>query len=81
MSNPVTPAARESQSLKTFTQAVVPVVIASAAVALVLVAMRGQAIGGDEIAVGAPEAPTPYSDMHARVQRAPGPPEEQPPTF
>jgi hypothetical protein len=41
--------------------------------------VRAETLEGGKEAAAAP--PTPYSAMHARVQQAPGEPEEQPPTF
>jgi len=80
MSVPVTPPAGESGSMNIFVRAAVPVVVASAAMALAAVAIRSNAIPVEGQAAP-PDSPTPYSEMHERVQQGPGDPEPLPPTF
>jgi hypothetical protein len=48
--------------------------------ALVLVAVRAEPLAAAAESGTGPAA-TPYSDMHAQVQQAPGEPEEPAPTF
>lgn len=81
MSVPATPQAGESGSLNIFVRAAVPVVVASAAMALAAVAIRTNALPGEGQAAPPPGSPTPYTEMHERVQQGPGDPQPLPPTF
>jgi hypothetical protein len=78
MSLPLTPTAEDDRTVTIVARAVIPMLVASAVTALVLVAVRAEPLAAADSA--SPE-PTPYSDMHARVARSPGEPEPQPPTF
>jgi hypothetical protein len=78
MSIPLVPDADDTPTMQLVTRAVVPVIVAAAVMALVLVAMRAQPAAGEER--DAKAAPTPYSEMHASIPR-PAEAEEQAPTF
>jgi hypothetical protein len=65
--------------VSSFAQAAVPVIIAVASVALVVVAIRSHAVTITEFTAG-PDEPTPYSAMESRIP-APQQPEEPPPSF
>ena len=78
MSIPLVPHADDQASLETLARAVVPVVVAVAVTALMLVAVRAQPVE-DRDAKAAP-ASTAYSEMHSSIPQ-PAEPEEQPPTF
>jgi hypothetical protein len=66
---------------RTFARAAIPVIIAAASVALVVVAIRSHAVTLSEISAG-PDQPTPYSAMESRIpQPAEGEEEPPPPTF
>ncbi len=69
----------DSGTLRAFVRVGIPVIIASASVALVLVAIGSHAVALDEISAG-PDEPTPYSAMEGRVPQ-PKQPEEPAPTF
>ncbi len=66
-------------------RAVVPMLAAAGAVTLALTVMRGEPFAQQPTAPAAANAPaaegTPYSDMHRRVEEAPGDPQPLPPTF
>jgi len=66
-------------TVREFARVAVPVIIAAASVALVLVAIGGHAVTIDEITAG-PDQATPYSSMEARVPQ-PAQPEDPAPTF
>jgi hypothetical protein len=80
MSLPITPTDEDDRTVTLVTRAVIPMLLASAVTALVLVAVHAEALDGPRESRSMPP-PTPYSEMHARVQEAPGEPEPQPPTF
>jgi hypothetical protein len=81
MSMPLVSDTDDTPTVSIFARAVVPVLIAAAVTALVLVAVRAEpAVGQDRTQASSP-APTPYSDMHSRIPQPQGEPEEQPPTF
>jgi len=71
--------AGDAGSVPTFARAAIPVIIAAASVALVVVALRSHAVTITEFSAG-PDEPTPYSAMESRIPTPPQP-EEQPPTF
>ena len=79
MSLPLTPTAEDDRTVTIVARAVIPMLVAAAVTALVLVAVRAEPVA--TAAESAPPPPTPYSDMHARIARPPGEPEAQPPTF
>jgi hypothetical protein len=79
MSVPLVPDADDTPTVETIARAVVPIAVALAVTALVLVAVRAQPAAGEERAKPAAAA-TPYSGMHAAIPQ-PSEPEEQPPTF
>ena len=79
MSLPLTPAMEDDRTVTIVARAVIPMLVAAAVTALVLVAVRAEPMEAAAQSRAAP--PTPYSDMHARVQQAPGEPEEPAPTF
>lgn len=82
MSLPLTPLAEDDRAVNIVARAVIPMLVAAAVTALVLVAVRAEALEGPaEAGAAPPSPPTPYSEMHARVQEAPGDPEPLPPTF
>jgi len=80
MSLPLTPTAEDERTVAIVARAVIPMLVAAAVTALVLVAVRAEPI---EAAAGyhAAPPPTPYGEMHARIAQPPGEPEPQPPTF
>jgi hypothetical protein len=69
----------DAGSLPSFARAAVPLIIAVASVALVVVAIRSHAVTITEFTAG-PDEPTPYSAMESRIP-APPQPEEPPPSF
>lgn len=80
MSMPITPIHEDDRTVNVVARAVIPMLVAASVTALVLVAVRAEALDAPGEARAAPP-PTPYSEMHARVQASPGEPEPQPPTF
>lgn len=80
MSLPLTPIVEDDRTVTIVARAVIPMLVAAAVTALVLVAVRAEPIVAAAESPAAPP-PTPYSDMHARVQQAPGEPAEPAPTF
>jgi len=72
-------ATQDEDAVRAFARAAVPVIIAAAAVALVVVAIRGHAVTLTEVTAGSDE-PTPYSAMESRIPTPPQP-EEPPPSF
>jgi hypothetical protein len=80
MSLPLTPTVEDERAVSIVARAVIPILVAAAVTALVLVAVRAEPIATTAESRPVPPA-TPYSDMHARVQQAPGEPEEPAPTF
>jgi hypothetical protein len=79
MSLPLTSTAEDERTVTIVARAVIPMLVAAAVTALVLVAVRAEPLAAAESRTG--PAATPYSDMHAQVQQAPGEPEEPAPTF
>jgi hypothetical protein len=68
-------------SVRAFGRALVPIIIAAASVALVVVAIRSHAVTLDEVTAG-PDEPAVYSAAEARVPPPPAQAEEPPaPTF
>ena len=80
MSLPLTPPVEDERTVTLVARAVIPMLVATAVTALVLVAVRAEPTEAAAESRAAPP-PTPYSDMHARIQQAPGEPEEPAPTF
>ena len=80
MSLPITPIAQDERTVTIVARAVIPMLVAASVTALVLVAVRAEPI--DPAAEPhAASAPTPYSDMHARIASSPADDEPRPPTF
>jgi hypothetical protein len=81
MPDPVrdTAAERDDDPARAFARAAIPVIIAAAAVALVVVAIRSHAVTLTEVTAGVAE-PTPYSAMESRIPQ-PQQPEDPAPTF
>jgi hypothetical protein len=69
----------DAGSSRAFARALIPGLIAAAAVALVVVAIRSHAVELPEITAG-PDEPTPYSAMESRIPQ-PEEPEAVAPTF
>ena len=73
MSNAVRTAQTDDGSVRAFARALIPIVIAAASVALVVVAIRSHAVTMDEVtaapggAAATPAEPTDYSAMEARI--------------
>jgi hypothetical protein len=80
MSLPLTSTAEDERTVTIVARAVIPMLVAAAVTALVLVAVRAEPLAAAAESGTGPAA-TPYSDMHAQVQQAPGEPEEPAPTF
>jgi hypothetical protein len=80
MSIPLVPDAGDGSTVAMIARAVVPIAVALAVTALVLVAVRAQPASGEERDARPASGSTPYSEMHAAIPR-PDEPEEQPPTF
>lgn len=59
-------------------RAAIPPIIAAAAVALVLVALRSHAVTVTDVQAGTDE-PTPYSAMESRIPQPQGPEADEPP--
>jgi hypothetical protein len=70
-------AEHDEDPVRAFARAAVPVIIAAAAVALVVVAIRSHAVTLTEVTAGTDE-PTPYSAMEGRIPQ-PQEPEQEPP--
>jgi hypothetical protein len=80
MSLPISPTAEDERIVSLVARAVIPMLVAAAVTALVLVAVRAEPIDARaEPRAASPS--TPYSDMHARIPQPPGEPEPLPPTF
>jgi hypothetical protein len=67
-------------STASLVRAAIPPIVAAAAVALVLVALRSHAVTNTEVTAGTAE-PTPYSAMESRVPPSPQDEEPQPQAF
>ena len=70
----------DARSPRIVARAAIPTLIAVAAVALVLVAIRSHAVEVVEMTTG-PAEPTPYSAMEGRIPPAQQPEETPPATF
>jgi hypothetical protein len=70
----------DAGSPRAIARTVIPSLIAVAAVALVLVAIRSHAVEVVEMTTG-PDEPTPYSAMEGRIPQPEQPEETPPPTF
>jgi len=73
-------AGEDAGSPRALARALIPVLIAAASVALVVVAIRSHAVEITEITAGSDE-PTPYSAMEGRIPQPTGPEEAPAPTF
>ncbi len=73
-------AGEDAGSLNALGRALVPAIVACAAVALVVVAIRSHAVTLTEVTAG-PEEPTPYSALEGRIPPPEEPQEPPPPTF
>jgi hypothetical protein len=80
MSLPLTPTGEDDRTVTVVTRAVIPMLVAAAVTALVLVAVRAEPFAA-AAEYGAAPPPTPYSEMHAGIEQAPGGPDEPAPTF
>jgi len=80
MSIPLVPDADDTPTVQIVARAIVPVLVAAAVTALVLVAVRAQPASGQDREANASEQPTPYSEMHAAIPQ-PAQPQELPPQF